>query len=107
MRVTIASQLTPHLLGVARRVVLQERAGGAEAGVVDQQLDLDAELGDPLRQRRRVGGEVAGDDVRVGRKLGGEALQAVGPAGDQHQVVPAGGELAGELLANSRRGAGD
>ena len=67
VRVTIASQLTPHLLGVALRVVLQERARGAEAGVVDEQLDLDSELGDPLRQRCRVGREVAGDDVGIGR----------------------------------------
>ena len=108
MRVTIASQLTPDLLGVARRVVVEERARGAEAGVVDQQVDLDSELRDLVAQRGGLGREVAGDQrgPSVGSSAG-ELLQPVGAAGDQDQVVAAGGELAGELFADSRGSAGD
>ena len=97
----------PHLLGIAAGIVVQERARGAEARVVDQQVDLDSELRDPVAQRGGIGGEVAGDGVGFGRELGGEPLQPVGATGDQHQVVAAGGELARELFANSRGSAGD
>src|SRR5581483_342462 len=54
-----------------------------------------------------VGGQVAGDDASLGGDLLGQALEAVGSAGDQHEVVAASGELARELFANSRGCAGD
>jgi hypothetical protein len=42
-----------------------------------------------------------------GGKVGGQALEAVRSPCDEDQLVPANGELAGELLTNSRRSAGD
>ena len=36
----------------------------------------------------------------LGGMLGGQCFEAVGARGDEHQVVPAGGELARELLAD-------
>ena len=50
-------------LGLALDRELREAAAKAEAGVVDQQVDLDAELLDLARQLRGLGAEVAGDDV--------------------------------------------
>ena len=50
----------PHHLGVAALgSIVDEAAVGAEAGVVDEQVDLDAELGDLGRERGGVGAEVA------------------------------------------------
>ena len=98
----------PHLLGVAPA----DRAPGSGPEVPKPALLTSRSTSTPSSATRSGSaaasrGEVAGDDVRVGRKLGGEALQAVGAAGDQDQVVAAGGELAGELFADSRRGARD
>jgi len=77
------------LLGVAARIVFHERPRGPEAGVVDEQLDVEAELRDAPGKGCRVPGEIAGDDVRLGRKLAGQLLEALGSAGDQDQVVAA------------------
>ena len=91
VRVTTASQLRRTCSASRSAVVLQERRRGAEAGVVDQQLDVDVRSSrDPGSGRRaRVGwrGRSA-THVRVGGQLGGKALEAVGPAGDEHHVVP-------------------
>ena len=42
-------------LGLALGIELEEAAAEAEAGVVDQQVDVDAELGDLAGQLRRLG----------------------------------------------------
>ena len=107
MRTTTASQLTRTISASRPSGISGKRAVGAEAGVVDQQLDLDTELGDPGGQRGGVGAEVAAEHAGLGGQLGGERLEAVGAAGDEDEVVAARGELAGELLADSRGGSGD
>ena len=107
VRVTTASQLTRTISASRSRVELEEAAAEAEAGVVDQQVHVDAELLDLARELGRLGGEVAVDDVGRGRELLGELLEPVLAAGDQDQVVAAAGELAGELLADARGRAGD
>src|SRR3954451_14544385 len=96
-----------HLLGLACGVVLDERAGGAEAGVVDEEIDLDPQLVDPLGERCCIGGEIAGDHLGVGGELASKALEAIGSAGHQDEIVAASGELARKLFANSRGCAGD
>ena len=101
MRVTTASQLTRTISASRPSSTSQKRPWVPKPGVVDQQVDLDAELGDPRGQRGRVGSEVAAEDVGGGGQLGGERLEAVGAAGDEDEVVAALGELAGELLADS------
>ena len=62
---------------------------------------VEAERVDLARGSCGVGAEVAGDDVGVGRQLGGELLEPVGTAGDEDEVVAARRELAGELFADS------
>ena len=89
-------------LCLALRVEFQEAAPEAEAGVVDEVIDLDPELLDLGRQLGRLGDEIALDHVCRGGELLGELLEAVLAAGDQDQVVAAGRELAGELLADAR-----
>ena len=93
----------PHHLGLALDRELAEAPAQPEAGVVDQQVHLDAELLDPAEQLGGLAGEVAGDDVCGGREPVGELPQALLAAGDEHQLVAAGGELPRELLADARR----
>jgi hypothetical protein len=78
----------------------------SEARVVDEHVDRAVERLDP---RREVGGlatEVAADHIGLRRQLGGDPLEPIGAAGDQHQAVAAVGELSRELLADPRRRAG-
>ena len=97
----------PDLLGVARRVVLEERAGGAEAGVVDEQADVDAELLDLSGSEPAPSARSQATTWASVGSSAGELLQAVGAAGDKDDVVAPRGELARELFANSRGCAGD
>ena len=92
--------------------VVEEAALQAEAGVVDQQVHREA----PVRQAcldpgELLGvGEVGGEDLDVDPVLradvGGHLLQAGGVTRDEHEVVAAGGELAGEFEADAGCGAG-
>ena len=90
----------PHHLRVAPFGHLPEAVVGAEPGVVHQQVDLDAELGHSRGQGGGIGAQVAGDHPCLGGKLGGQRIEPIGAPGDEHEVVPAGGELARELLAD-------
>ena len=89
-----------------------ERAVGAEAGVVHQQVHFEAAFRDPRRKRADRVRRLKVCHLHLGThgkraKLCGECVQALATAGDQHEVVAAGGELAGELLPDPRRGARD
>ena len=85
----------------------------AKPGVVDEDLDVEPErldLGRQLLARGRLT-EVAGDglgaDPVVGFELLGELVEPVLAPRDEHETVAAGGELAGDLGADSGGGAGD
>ena len=103
----------PDLLELAVGVGLVERPAGGKAGVVDQDLDVEAELGDLTREprARRGLGEVAGD--RLGADAVGvgsssaSGVEAILAAGDEHEAVAARGELAGDRAADPGGGAGD
>jgi hypothetical protein len=75
---------------------LIETTSGAEAGVVDQQVqagqpgDVLFEAGDAFAAGQ-VGGQRGGGDGIAGLKLGGQRFQALAAAGAQHQVVALGG----------------
>ena len=89
VRVTIASQLTRTISASRSGSSSRKRPRSAEAGVVDQEVDVDAELGDLVGQLRRLGPEVALDHVGRGRELLRELLEAVLAAGDEDQVAAA------------------
>ena len=85
----------------------------AKPGVVDEDLDVEPELGD---LRRAVGprsrlGEVAGDrldaDAVLVGQLVGELVEARLAARDKHEPVAADGELARDRGADPGGGAGD
>jgi hypothetical protein len=103
-----------HLLGLALDRQLVEGPDRAEARVVAQPDDRGAarrsDRADEFGACGRVG-QVADLDVHAGAvapaQLLGERLQAVAPPGDQRDAVAAGGEHAGQLGADARRGAGD
>src|SRR5262245_210205 len=84
----------------------------AEAGVVDEDLDVPARGSDLLDQPGALGGirEVAGDHLRlaaeVARDLLGEAPEALLAPRGESQVQPAAGELARDLGADARGGTG-
>jgi len=54
-------------LRLAPGVEVGEVPAQAEAGVVDEQVDVDAELGDLAGKLLGFGAEIARDHVRVGR----------------------------------------
>ena len=99
------------LLGVD--VVDQEPALEAEAGVVDQQVDRPGGVGQPgldggqLVAVDQVGGQHLDVHAVLAAELLGDGLETGGVAGDQHEVVAAGGELLGEDVADAGGGAGD
>jgi hypothetical protein len=93
-----------HLLDLAVSVELHEASVGAEPGVVDEQVDAEPEVGDLAGKRASLGGEVAGNDMGGAVKALGEGLEPIAATGDEDEVVPAGGELAGELLTDPRGG---
>ena len=93
-------------------VGLGDPAQRGEPGVVDQDVDGDAELDHPGRQDGacRPVGEVGGQHVGLPAArsdLVGERAQLVLAAGDEHDPVAAAGQLAGDLGADALRGAGD
>jgi hypothetical protein len=95
------------------RIRLVEGAEAGEPGVVDHAGDGQAELPQLLGQRLPgvAGGQVHRQYVHLdpvtSAQLGGQLLQPLLAAGDQHQVGAPGGELAGELGAEACAGTGD
>ncbi len=85
----------------------------AEAGVVDQDLDVQAERLDlrehllAARIRAEVGGDVLSAHAVRPVELLGQGLQAILAPGHEGHAVAAGCKLAGDLLADPRRSAGD
>src|SRR5205809_6342737 len=79
-----------------------ERAVGAEAGVVDEDIDVETTVSREGEDSfRRVGlGEIGGEDFGADFVGGGESLrerlQAIGAAGRQDEVCAAGSEFCGE-----------
>ncbi len=101
------------LVVVALPVDGLERAAGAEAGVVDQEVHGEAPVGEfgadtagGVGSGEVLDQDVGGDAVGLAEALG-EVVQAVGGAGDQDEVVAARGELGGELGAEAGGRAGD
>src|SRR5205085_2295908 len=90
----------PDLLGVPFGVVLDERPRGAEAGAVDEKINIRTEISDLGLERGGVGCKIALHRSRGGREVPGERLEAVRPARDQEELVAALCELAGELLTD-------
>ena len=108
VRTTTASQLTRTISAWRSRSRSAKSAAQAEAGVVDEEVDVDAELLDLARAASAASvAEVAGDHLGVVGKAAGE-LRRAGPCGGRRGSARAAlGELPRELLADSRRGAGD
>ena len=92
-----------HLLDLALEVEVDEVSVGAEACVIDQQVDVGPELGDLAYERAGLGGEVTGDDLGGPGELAGELLEALATPRDPAQGVAAVGELARELLSDPPR----
>ena len=94
VRCISAAAFTCTIASSRPRSVRRERAVGAEAGAVDQELDVDAPLlqllEDPPR-RDRIG-EILGDDARRDAVFGGQPgrqrLQVIAAARDDDQIVP-------------------
>ena len=88
---------------------LGELAGEAEAGIVDQGVDVEPlglQLGDQAGGGARFG-EIGGEDMDVAAELGLQRLEPVAAASDQRQRLAARRALAREFGAEPRRGAGD
>ena len=98
-----------------RRVQRASRNGALQTmtGVVDQNVDRNAALAEPLMQLgdcrniRKI--DLLHDDLNavLPAQCLGEFLQPVQPARHQHQRMALSGILAGELRAEAARGAGD
>ena len=100
----------PLLVGHVGR---QEPAAQPEAGVVDQDVDRPARVGQAVGDalHRRPVGEVGREGLDLaavgGAQLVGHGVEALLVAGHEHEVVAVGGEAAGEREADAGRGAGD
>ena len=94
-------------------VGLHEVGGQPVPGVVDQQEHRVPRIGESLLDGRDavVGDQVSDEHSGLHPVLGGERLglrlEAVGVAGDEHQVISLGRELAGEGGSQPCGGAGD
>ena len=97
----------------ALAVGLVKRCRVAEAGVVDQHLDVETEHvdggGEPvaLLGSAEVGGDRLDADAMLARDLRRQLAQAILAAGDQGEAVAAAGELARDLGSDPRGGARD
>ena len=98
-----------HHRQLASEIAGRERAVGAEAGAVDQELDVDPPLlqllEDPAR-RDRIGeilGDDAGRDAVLGRQPRRQRLQVIAAARDHDQIVPVAREQPRQLQAQPRR----
>jgi len=91
---------------------LGELAFARQAGVVDEDVDLAAQLAHLIKEGTGRGGlaQVGGEHVHPGAMLAAEflceCLEAVFPAGHQDQVVALRGQEAGEAGADAGGGAG-
>ena len=95
-------------LPLALAVQLGETAGQAEAGVVDQQLDMFAVGGEVGHQPVGRAGQAQIRSDRAGiAKLGRQRVEPILAAGDEHQPLALGRQLPGEIDAQPGRGAGD
>ena len=89
--------------------VVEEALLEAEAGVVDEEVDRSLAVGQArLDQGQLVAVDEVGDehldrDAVGGAQLGGDGLEALGVAGDEDEVVAAGGELDGRTRGRCRR----
>jgi hypothetical protein len=89
------------------------RSTVAEAGIVDQDLDIEPESRDrglhgvAARLLAEVGGDHLGADAVGLRQLRGEFAQPLLATGDEDDAVTALGKLAGNRGADARRGSGD
>ena len=98
----------PHLVELAFGVGEMKRAPGGEAGVVDEDVDLESERRDPRGQPLARGrlGEIAAERLGAHRVLGGDLrgdlLEAVLAPGDEDDAVAATGELVGDRGADAR-----
>jgi hypothetical protein len=94
-------------------ILVDERAEGAEAGVVDEAGDADAATGDGVAQLRsdRWGRQVERDrvdgDAVPGAQVGRERFEPVGAPGDEHEVGAARRESGREAAADAGARAGD
>jgi len=101
-----------HHLDLALHVELEERAVRAEACVVHEEVDLEAERRDSVEEvlRRRRVGEIERQGERAHLREAQPLGQRVEPrfvAGDENDVVPVACEAVGELLSEACRGSGD
>jgi chromosome partitioning protein len=93
--------------------VVEEAVLEAEAGVVDQQVDRPVAVGEPGLDRRELGavGEVGDQHLDLhlvgAAQLLGHLLEAGGVTRHEDEVVAAGGELDGVLVADAGGRAGD
>ncbi|AHK33243.1 hypothetical protein Pd630_LPD06052 [Rhodococcus opacus PD630] len=97
-------------LGV--RVGRGHRAERGQAGVVDEDVEGEPELADPVEQRRagRAVGEIGTQHMRptaCGPQLGGQFLQLLRPTGDEYDLVTAAGEFTADRFADPGRRSGD
>jgi len=92
---------------------LDERSAGAEAGVVHQEVDLQAEAADLIDDARDAvrRGKVCGHHPRLhpvrGLQLARQRFQAIAPSRHQDQVVLVGGKEPRVLGAQPGRRSGD
>ena len=84
---------------------LRDRADGADARVVHQDVDGQPAIGGSVEKARAgVGiGDVAGDhlDAYGLAEFGGEVAQPVLPAGDERDAVAAGGQFSRDVGADT------
>ena len=99
-------------LFLAVGVGLEEVAQGSESGVVDQQAQIgrvaDSRGG---RCERGIVGQIGHQDFRAHvilfADLAGDRLQPVLAAGDQQQIIAAGGQLSRKRRAQTAGGSGN
>lgn len=93
------------------RVRLQKAAAGAEARVVDEEIDPLVGEGGAERVALRIAGKVGGEDAAgdgvLGREFGGKGIQPVLPAGGQDEPEAQLCVPAGKLLPDAGGCAGD
>ena len=92
---------------------IDEVAGHARAGVVDEQVDRAVQVGEAGFDRVHVVivGQVGDEDLDVGAvladELGRQRLELLAATGDQHEIVPVTGEQPRERRPDPTRRTGD
>jgi hypothetical protein len=85
----------------------EEEAFGAEAGIVDEYLEVGRRLDVPndglhAGVRGKIGCKDGGTDLAVALQTGGDILEPVEPPGNERNIMSALSEFAGEGDAQSR-----